>query len=77
MRDLSNYVTVTFYDGNGAMIGSPVHKTLSARGSRGLYQGGALGGRASSAKVTGTAPLSVIVNEIGPGGSAISYNGTS
>ncbi|MCL5959451.1 MAG: SBBP repeat-containing protein [Chloroflexi bacterium] len=75
LTGLSASVTITFYDANGLIIGSPVHRTIPARGSVGLYQGGALGGKAGSAKIVSNQPLAAIVNEIGPGGSAISYNG--
>ncbi|MCL5958074.1 MAG: hypothetical protein M1358_01950 [Chloroflexi bacterium] len=69
-------VTVTYYDTGGTQIGSAIGKTIPARGYWGLYQGGTLGGGAGSAKIVATGPVAVIVNEIGPGGSAISYNGS-
>lgn len=68
-------VNVTYYDGNGVIIGS-ASDTIPAWGCKGWYQGGALRGQAGSAKIVSSGPIAVIVNETGPGGISISYNGT-
>ncbi|MCL5959812.1 MAG: hypothetical protein M1358_10980, partial [Chloroflexi bacterium] len=68
-------VTVTYYDQDGGVIGSP-SRTIAGRGYWGLYQGGALGGRAGSARIISTQPIAVVVNAIGPSGAAMSYNGS-
>ncbi|MCL5960378.1 MAG: M4 family metallopeptidase [Chloroflexi bacterium] len=68
-------VNVDYYSNAGVVLNT-ASTVVPAKGYWGLYQGGALGsGNAGSAKITSTQPIAVVVNEAGPGGSAISYNG--
>ena len=73
-------VTITYRDGNGAVIQTQTVPSLAAHAYQALYSGDTVlalpGGFAGTAMITSSAgqPLGAVVNETGPGGQFSSYD---
>ena len=70
-------VTVTYYDGNGNVVGNPTPIQIPANGNGSLYQGvTGTSANLASASISSTQPIVLTVNEHGPNNAAGTYIGS-